>query len=201
MSLRGRRQGATLEARTEEFLIVMCEATHFAIATDAVRSVVGSEDGDVDRVLAAFGITQPPSHLAEHFGLPGSYLSPDSRLLICQGEQGRHGAFRVDQVLGLRDVRVQDIQPLPAHFIGPERQWFRGVCLFDDTVAVVVNMGSLLAKGATVGGMTQFATNSLSEVSSPYAGMQKKTFSTGDAWQSIELEEAGDGDDAPWAEI
>jgi hypothetical protein len=45
----------------------------------------------------------------------------------------------VDQVIGLTDIRREHILPLPRLFNGEERVWFRGLFLFNDVVALLVN--------------------------------------------------------------
>lgn len=199
MSLRGRRQITALRTRAEEFLVVICGATHFAITADAVRTVVNAEDGDTESILRTCGIMKPPCHLAERFGLPGSDLSPDSRLLVCKNQDGLHEAFRVDRVLGLRELNTAAIMTLPPHFAGPERQWFRGICPFDDTVAVVVNMRWLFGPDHVSPSLPNFAATPRHNAAR--SNRVAMAVPAGPTWQTIELEEAADGDDAPWAEI
>src|SRR5688572_1750493 len=98
MSLRRYSDTVIRSVNTNEFLVVVCGTTHFAIPADAVRSVVRPDEGNLTMLLAGMGVTAPPTHLSEQFGLTGSYLSPDARIVVCRRQAG-HFAFRVDRVL------------------------------------------------------------------------------------------------------
>jgi hypothetical protein len=56
----------------------------------------------------------------------------------------------VDRTLGLEDVDLQRITPLPPHFAGVEQSWFTGLFLFRDTVALLINPGWLLSQAMDV---------------------------------------------------
>lgn len=99
MSLRGRSHTAVQSVKLVEFLMVACGHTHFAIQAEVVRSVIRPDEGDVEALLSAVGITSSPMHLSEQFGLTGSYLSPG---LAHPGVRHARPAFRVSRGPGLR---------------------------------------------------------------------------------------------------
>jgi hypothetical protein len=78
-------------------------------------------------------------------GLPPAVLTPDMRIILC-GEHRARQAWRVDRTMGLEDVDLQRITPLPPHFAGVEQSWFTGLFLFRDTVALLINPGWLLSQ-------------------------------------------------------
>jgi chemotaxis signal transduction protein len=198
MSLRRYSETVIRSVNINEFLVVVCGMTHFAIPADAVRNVVRPDEGSLTALLAGMGVTAPPTHLSEQFGLTGSYLSPDARIVVCR-RQASHFAFRVDRVLGLHEIDAAKIKPLLPHFTGAERQWIVGMFLFQQTVALIINTQWLLG----------------SERLRPFSGASARPVRRTDALlpsgraarvqttsgHFTEFQEAIDGDDAPWAEI
>lgn len=205
MSLRGRLHTVIPAAKILEFLMVACGQTHFAIQADTVRSVIRPEESDAEAILSTFGITTVPVHLSEQFGLTGSYLSPESRILVC-GMHGTNFAFRVDRVMGLHDIDTGDIKPLLPHFVGSERRWIAGMFLYQQTVALVLHTAWLLSndrgsralsapvlESACDGYPSKASVATLIDVSTE--GLNSHSA------HSMEFEEATDADDTPWAQI
>jgi hypothetical protein len=83
--------------------------------------------------------------LAARLGLPPSAATPDARIILC-GEHRAKQAWQVDRAVGLTDVDLQRITPLPPHFAGVEQSWFTGLFLFRETVALLLNPGWLLSQ-------------------------------------------------------
>ncbi len=205
MTLRGRVHTVTPGAKMLEFLMVVCGDTHFALQADVVRSVIRPEEGDVESLLSTFGVTTSPAHLSEHFGLTGSYLSPESRILVC-GMQSTHVAFQVDRVLGLHETESTNIKPLPPHFIGPERQWIAGMFLIQQTVALILQTHWLLSDDR--GGralsfpVRELAAQGRSPEASPRTVIDGNTTRRESLdWNVLNFEEVTDADDTPWAQI
>jgi hypothetical protein len=150
-------------------------------------------------------VTTSPVHLSEHFGLTGSYLSPESRILVC-GMQSTHVAFRVDRVLGLHDTDSKKIKPLLPHFMGPERRWIAGMFLFQQTVALVLHTHWLLNddRGSRV--LSSSGTQPMVQVRPPEAFQRTVIDMTATRhdrldWTIMNFEEVTDADDTPWAQI
>lgn len=204
MSLRGQSNAPLQTLKTIEFLIVGCDRTYFAIQADIVRSVIRPEEGDVDTLLSAVGITSSPMHLSELFGLTGSPVSTEPRILVC-GTQGRYAAFRVDHVLGLHDIDSLTIKPLSPHFISQERRWIAGMFLFQQTVALVLQTRWLLSEERASRSVLAPVLESAPRVSaSPFQQpvMEIMAVQPEDhEWSTMEFEEATDADDTPWAQI
>lgn len=185
--------------------MVGCGEMCFAIQADAVRTVMSPDEGDLDAVLASFGIKDLPVHLAERFGLTGSYLSPESRIVV-YGMQGTYLAVRVDRVLGLHDVDSTKVRPLLPHFIGPERRWIAGMFLFQQTVVPVLHTGWLLSddRGSRPSGT---AVLELAGDRRPFEPSRPTVVDITAArresldWNGMNFEEVTDADDTPWAQI
>jgi hypothetical protein len=188
-----------------EFLMVACGQTHFALQADVVRSVIRPEEGDLETLLSTFGVTTSPVHLSERFGLTGSYLSPESRILVC-GMQSTHVAFRVDRVLGLHDTDSTNIKPLLPHFMGPERRWIAGMFLFQQTIALVLHTHWLLSDDRGGRALSFPVREPMAQGRPPEAFPRTvidMTATRGDSldWNVMNFEEVTDADDTPWAQI
>ncbi len=145
MSLRGRRDHVAPTLGTMQVLVVACGRTYLAIPGAIVRGVVEFGDAVEARIVSLFGETCRVTDLAARLGLPPAVLTPDMRIILC-GEHRARQAWRVDRTLGIEDVDLQAISPLPPHFTGVEQSWFTGMFLFRDTVALMLNAGWLMSQ-------------------------------------------------------
>jgi CheW-like domain len=145
MSLRGRRDNVASRLGTMQVLVVACGRTYLAIPGAIVRGVVEFGDAVEARIVSLFGETCRVTDLAARLGLPPAVLTPDMRIILC-GEHRARQAWRVDRTLGIEDIELQAIKPLPPHFVGVEQSWFTGMFLFRDTVALTLNAGWLMSQ-------------------------------------------------------
>lgn len=157
MSLRGRTDKVAPTLGTMQVLVVACGRTYLAIPGAIVRGVVEFGDAVEARIVSLFGETCRVTDLAARLGLPPAALTPDMRIILC-GEHRARQAWRVDRTLGIEDVDLQHLTPLPPHFAGVEQNWFTGLFLFRDTLALMVNPGWLLSQS-----MDAFVAKTLAE--------------------------------------
>jgi hypothetical protein len=157
MSLRSRTDKVAPALDTMQVLVVACGKTYLAIPGAIVRGVVEFGEAVEARIVSLFGEACRVTDLAARLGLPPAVLTPDMRIILC-GEHRARQAWRVDRTLGLEDVNMQRITPLPPHFVGVEQSWFTGLFLFRDTVALLINPGWLLSQT-----MDAFVAQSLTE--------------------------------------
>ncbi len=186
MSLRGRTDKIAPSLGTMQVLVVACGKTYLAIPGAVVRGVVEFGEAVEARIVSLFGETCRVTDLAARLGLPPAVLTPDMRIILC-GEHRARQAWRVDRTLGLEDVDMQRITPLPPHFAGVEQSWFTGLFLFRDTVALLINSGWLLSQT-----MDAFVAQSLSEQAvseEPRAIAQSSAAQTGEAGMAASAEE------------
>lgn len=145
MSLRGRTEQVAPALGTMPVLVVICGKTYLAIPGAIVRGVVESAEAIQARIISLFGEACRVTDLAARLGLPPSAATPDARIILC-GEHRAKQAWQVDRAIGLTDVDLQRITPLPPHFAGVEQSWFTGLFLFRETVALLLNPGWLLSQ-------------------------------------------------------
>jgi len=150
MSLRGRARSVLATGATERMLIVTSGPITLAMSATAVDGLLPLDETTAAGIATVRGVSYPISGLAEWLGLPLSDEARESRVVLC-GSRGRHRGFRVDQVLGLTTVDLTQIRPLPPHFTGEERTWYKGVFLYRDGVALWANPDWLAGSDVGVG--------------------------------------------------
>jgi chemotaxis signal transduction protein len=189
MSLGGRAAPEGAGPGNHQVLVVVVGSTRIAFPASVVHAILQPGEVGASGVVAARGWTYPVRALADGFGLPEAADGPDTRIVLC-GRDDRYRGFKVDQVLGMTDVDDRKVRPLPPQFMGTERTWFVGLMFFQETVAMLVNSEWLF----------------LGEIEKPaLAKGDRPLLAVPDRGSPqlpiIELEEATDAENAPWAEI
>lgn len=139
MAFRQRVTTPTADSHTARFLVVRLHRTYLAIWAESVRGVFTERECDPKRDIVLLGEHYTPMNLAARFRLPDPRPTPETRIVLCSRDRWRC-ASPVDQVIGLTDIRREHILPLPRLFSGEERLWFRGLFLFQEAVALLVNL-------------------------------------------------------------
>ncbi|MEW6544985.1 MAG: chemotaxis protein CheW [Nitrospirota bacterium] len=192
MSLRGRIERAANGPAVKSFLIVTFAGTACALPADIVRGMVEPQTGGMGDRLEFLGRTYPLQALSDRFGLPPSPPTGTARIILCEVRDAARG-FLVDEVRGLTDVSLQAVRPLPPHFTGPERQWFPGLFLSQDSVTLLVDPDWLLGHVTEV-----YPAETVREAETAVpAAAQTDPFEP----IQVQVEETGDAEDLPWAEI
>jgi chemotaxis signal transduction protein len=119
-------------------LVVTNGPINLAISATAVEGILPPEEAGVAGPMSVREITYPITDLARRLGHASAAAATDPRIILC-GSCGRHRGFRVDQVLGLTEVDIRHLRPLPPHFAGEERTWFKGYFLYHGGVALWAN--------------------------------------------------------------
>lgn len=138
MSLRGQTKSVAGAGATERMLVVTSGPINLAISATAVEGILPPEEVGVTGPVSTREITYSITDLARRLGHASAATATDPRIILC-GSCGRHRGFRVDQVLGLTEVDIRHLRPLPPHFAGEERTWFKGYFLYQEGVALWVN--------------------------------------------------------------
>jgi hypothetical protein len=189
MSLGGRTAQEGAGPGTQQVLVVVVGSTRIAFPASVVHAILHPGERGDSAVVAARGRTYQVLALADGFGLPKAADGPETRIILCGRDECRRG-FKVDQVLGMTDVDVRKVRPLPHQFAGMERTWFVGLMFFQETLAMLVNPEWLFRQEV---GEPDLAKEDKPCLAVPDRGGRRDTV--------IELEEATDAEDAPWAEI
>lgn len=143
MAFRQRVTGPSADQLTARFLVARLGESTVGIWADTVRGVFAPAEVPNGQDAWLLGERYAHTSLAVRLGLIEAHPTPASRTVLCAKGQVRC-SITVDEVVGLTDVRRVDIVPLPPLFQGRERTWFRGLFLFQDSMALVVNPNWML---------------------------------------------------------
>lgn len=207
MSLRGRTTATTVTGSDARFLVVACRSTPVALPADLVRGILQPDEVPEGEAITVQGVVYPLAHLAGRWGWPPSDAGPDRRVVLCS-DGTRAQAIMVDRVVGLVDVARSRLTPLPLHFAGEERNWIAALFLFEDAVALVVHAGCLLGTPdqAKSGAVLEPPPPPAAEAAPPPAApaaepVEAEEVNLADQLDLEPLPEAGDAEDAPWADL
>ncbi|MDH4328342.1 MAG: chemotaxis protein CheW [Nitrospira sp.] len=143
MSVHRQTMGSALQMSTSRFVIATLGAYLFAFDADAMRgSLVAEETGRTEGITAE-GIWYKKIDLAGRMALPSDSNAPGGRMLLLV-DGGRHGCIRAARLNGVIECEPNKVLPLSPHFQGAEREWYQGMILFDQSVAMVLNIAWIL---------------------------------------------------------
>lgn len=138
MSLRGQTKFVAGAGVTERMLVVTSGPINLAISATVVEGILPPEEAGMAGPVTVREITYPITDLARKLGNAPAAMTHDTRIILC-GSRGFHRGFRVDQVLGLTEVEIRHLRPLPPHFAAEERTWFKGYFLYHEGIALWAN--------------------------------------------------------------
>lgn len=152
MSLRGMRAGSISLAPMSRFLVVTMGGLSLAFYADSVQGLLTGEEAGTTRSVTVQGVVYETVDLADRLALSSDKDGPDGRtVLLSHG--GLRGSIRVAQVHGLMEVEQSQVLPLPRQFQGEEQDWYRGVILLKEGIALILNTAWVLqGAGADQGG-------------------------------------------------
>jgi hypothetical protein len=128
------------------FLIVTMSRRYLAFTADSIQGTLTTDEAGYERDPVIQGVVYRTVDLIERLGISDDRGNSDGRIVLLS-EQGVRGSVRVSQVHGVLELRQSHVLALPAHFCGPERHWYRGMILFEKSVALVLNTAWVLADG------------------------------------------------------
>ncbi|OQW36481.1 MAG: hypothetical protein A4C66_00680 [Nitrospira sp. HN-bin3] len=121
------------------FLITTIGGRYLAFEAELVQGVLTNEEVGLplhDPVVQ--GIPYRAIDLVERLHLPCEWLLGKASVVLLADERSR-GCVRVQKVHGILETHGAQVLSLPVQFRGPERRWYRGMILFDRSVALVLN--------------------------------------------------------------
>jgi len=143
MSLRGHRIGWVAHVPIDRFLIVGIDSQQFALSAELVQGLLTMEESSSVSTLMVQGQEYPSLDLGDRLGLAQAGDRPETRTVLLAKAEIR-ACLRVDQVHGLVEIERTCVLPLPSQFRGEERNWFVGLILYGEGVAVGLHSRWLL---------------------------------------------------------
>lgn len=139
-------------AAPSRLLIVTLDGRYLALDAEAIRGVLTLEEaGDLEHPTIN-NMRYSAIKLAERLSLSIDRGEAATRVVLFS-EQDTRGSIRVTAVQGLLELQQSQVLPLPLQFRGPERHWYRGMVLFANTIALVLNTTWVLdGQASEVGG-------------------------------------------------
>lgn len=153
MMSRGQQTGLSTQAETVHCVIVTLGQRLFAIDADAVHGIMDAPDVAKNLVPTVHGDVYQVIDLASRLAMTNTQEERFGQVVLLMRDHIR-GSIGVDRVHGRMDLHPSQILPLPPHFQGAERDWYRGMILFEGSVALILNPTWLLQ---SVSGMWQTA--------------------------------------------
>ena len=144
MSLRGHRIGSAAHVPIERFLIVGIDSLQFALSAELVQGLLTMEESGSASTLTVQGQEYPSLDLGDRLGLAHAGDGPETRMVLL-AQAGIRACIRVDQVHGLAEVERTGVVPLPRQFRSAERNWYVGLILYGEGVAVGIHSTWLLS--------------------------------------------------------
>lgn len=144
MSLRGHRIGSAAHVPNERFLIVGIDTRQFALSSELVQGLLTMEESGSVSTLTVQGQEYPFLDLGGRIGLAQADDGPETRMVLL-AQAGIRACVRVDQVHGLLEVERTRVLPLPRQFRNEERNWYVGLILYGDGVAIGLHTRWLLS--------------------------------------------------------
>lgn len=143
------------------YVVVAMGERWFAFDTTAVRGMLTMQEAGSQAVFAD-GIVYPPLAFTDLLEVEPNENSSDRRVLLL-AYQDRYGCVGVDRVHGQVACQASAVVPLPLHFQGAEREWYLGLILFQERVAMILNVSWVLSGSQHDDGVRQpeWSTDSL----------------------------------------
>lgn len=145
MSLRGQHSGGRtkLLADTSRFLIVAVGSIPMALHADSVQGLLTLEETGSDRSPVVHGQAYPAISLVARIGVLPDEDGAETRVVLLSAGNAR-GSLRVAQVHGLEEVGRSRVLSLPPQFRCEEREWYRGILLLEEGIALILNLAWLI---------------------------------------------------------
>lgn len=138
MSLRGHHQVSGGSIQTATFLVVRIGKNICALPSKEVRGVLTKEEAGRSNSVNAVGVTYHDVGLASRLTQTIDQDNSEARTVLYSNGQ-THGAVRVDEVIDMIEMNIDDCRPLPPQFHGEERSWITGTTVFRNQVVLLLS--------------------------------------------------------------
>lgn len=130
--------GTSSPASPSRFLIVTLDGRYLALGTESIGGLLTLEEAGHVANPILHGMEYRAVDLADRLSVSQDRNGADARIILLS-EHGVCGSIRVTTVEGFLELQPPQILPLPMQFCGPERHWYRGMILFEQSIALILN--------------------------------------------------------------
>jgi chemotaxis protein histidine kinase CheA len=145
MSLRGGHNSENTRVEVASFLVIRLGVNYFALPAAGVRGVLTQEEVGHDEAVTVSGTAYQLVDLSQRLSVVANLSGPERRTVLYSTGRS-HGAFAVEQVVGLMEIERKDCLPLPSQFQRDERDWFRGMLIYQDQLVLILNLAWVLGE-------------------------------------------------------
>lgn len=130
-------------AAPSRFLIVTLGGRYLALDAESIQGVLTLEEAGYVENPTIHGMVYRAIDLANRLSVSNDRGGTDTRVVLFSEREAR-GNVRVTTVHGLLELQQSQVLPLPMQFRGLERHWYRGMILFGNSIALVLNTNWVL---------------------------------------------------------
>ncbi len=133
-------QGASAPSASclRRFLIVTISGRYLALDAGSVEGVLTIKESESGEDPAIQSVVDRTVSLVMQLGSSDVPTQPTTRVVLLTDREMR-GSIRVSDVHGILEIQQSQILPLPPQFSGVERHWYRGMILFEKSIAMILN--------------------------------------------------------------
>lgn len=139
--------GTSSPASPSRFLIVTLDGRYLALDAESIGGLLTLEEAGHVTHPTLQGMECRAVDLADRLSVSHDRNEADTRIILLS-EHGVRGSIRVTTVEGFLELQPSEILPLPMQFRGPERHWYRGMILFEKSIALILNPTWVLGEHA-----------------------------------------------------
>jgi chemotaxis signal transduction protein len=152
MSIQEQGASAPSASSLRRFLIVTISGRYLALDAEFVERVLTIAELEKREDPTIQGVVERTGSLVMQLGNAAVPTHPTTRVVLLTDRRTR-GSVRVSDVHGMLEIQQSQILPLSLQFSGVERDWYRGMILFEKSVAMILNPAWVLEahEGSDVG--------------------------------------------------
>ncbi len=138
MSIQEQGALAPSASSSRRFLIVTVSGRYLAFDAEFVEGVPTIAELEKSEDPTIQGVVERTGSLVMQLGSSDVPTHPATRVVLLTDRELR-GSIRVSDVHGILEIQQSQILPLPPQFSGVERHWYRGMILFEKSIAMILN--------------------------------------------------------------
>jgi len=151
MGVREPMMGTASPVSLSRFLIVTLGGRYLALDAESVCGLLTVDECGSVEDPTIHGMTYRAINLVDLLDIRNDQDGTNAHVVLLS-ERDARGSIQVTGVEGLLELQQSQVLPLPMQFRGPERHWYRGMILFAQSIALVLNTTWVLDEQASATG-------------------------------------------------
>ncbi len=147
MSIQELGVSAPTTSSLRHFIIVTIGRRYLAFDVGFTKELLTVQEFERSENPELRGVVDRTVDLIMQLNLTDVPIRPETPVVVL-ADQGIQCRIRVSHIHGRLEIEPSQILPLPAQFSSVERQWYRGMILFDRSIALILNPTWVLGEHA-----------------------------------------------------